>query len=138
MLFSGKFVTICFSCIKPPSKISALTGQGAACSVRRTFPQGCRAGIHLPTAVLPMCQAHHIYLDLDDTQLLQMQDSLFCPAVCPDVDHMPISVFFGQALPFAPVFYDVQHCVQHFQVTNFCWLPLFGKAVFDLLILFYC
>ena len=39
MLFSGKFVTICFSCIKPPSKISALTGQGAACSVRRTFPK---------------------------------------------------------------------------------------------------
>ena len=75
-----------------------------------------------------MCQAHHIYLDLDDTQLLQMQDSLFCSAVCPDVDHMPISVFFGQALPFAPVFYDVQHCVQHFQVANFRWLPLFGRV----------
>lgn len=88
-------------------------------------------------------QAHHIYLDLNDTQLLPMQeyclqDSCIGPAVYLDIDYMPISVFFGQDPPFAPVFYDVQHCVQHFQAADFCWLPLFGKAVFHLLILFYC
>ena len=88
-------------------------------------------------------QAHHIYLDLNDTQLLPMQeyclqDSCIGPAVYLDIDYLPISVFFGQDPPFAPVFYDVQHCVQHFQAADFCWLPLFGKAVFHLLILFYC
>ena len=51
-------------------------------------------------------QAHLIYLNLDDTQLLQMQDSLFA-----------------------------QMYSTAFSTSR---LPMFGKVVFDLLILFYC
>ena len=51
-------------------------------------------------------QAHLIYLDLDVTHLLQMQDSLFA-----------------------------QMYSTAFSTSR---LPMFGKVVFDLLILFYC
>lgn len=37
--------------------------------------------------------------------------------------------------PFAPALDNVQLCVQHLQVADFCWFPLLWKAVFDLLIL---
>ena len=87
-------------------------------------------------------QTHYVYLDFEDTELLQtqkgcLQHTLFCPALHPDIDHVPIPVFFGQAPPFAPILYEVQHRIQHVQVTDFCWFPLRGKAVFDLLILLF-
>ena len=57
-------------------------------------------------------QTYHIYLDLNDSQLLQpqkypFQNAFFRPAVYPNIDHVPISVFFGQAPPFAPIFHYV-------------------------------
>ena len=87
-------------------------------------------------------QTYHIYLDLNNSQLLQpqkypFQNALFRPAVYPNIDHVPISVFFGQAPPFAPIFHYIQHCIQHVQVTYFRWFPLFGKAFCDLFILFF-
>lgn len=63
--------------------------------------------------------------------------SLFCPKVPSDIDHVPISVLFGQAPPFAPILCDVSICAQHVQIADFCRLPLFWKALFDLLLPFY-
>ena len=62
-------------------------------------------------------QTHYVYLDFDDTELLQpqkgcLQHTLLGPAVHLDVDYVPISVFFGQAPPFAPILYEVQHRMQ--------------------------
>ena len=87
-------------------------------------------------------QTYHIDLNLNDPQLLQtqegrLQNTLFRPAVYPDINHMPIAVFFGQAPPFAPILHDVQHCIQYFQITDFCWLPMLGKTLFYLLILLF-
>ena len=86
-------------------------------------------------------QAYYGYLDLYDSQLLQVQKRLlqhtfFGPAVYPDIDHMPIPVFFGQPPPLAPILYDVQHGIQCFQVTNFRWLPLLGKTFLNFFIRF--
>ena len=87
-------------------------------------------------------QTDHVYLDFDDSQLLQtqkcfFQNSLFRPAVYPDIDHVPISVFFGQAPPFAPIFHYVQRRIQYIQIADFCWFPLFRKALCDLFVLFF-
>ena len=49
---------------------------------------------------------------------------------------MPISVFFGQAPPFAPILRYVQHYIQHIQAANFYRLSLFRNAFFSLFILF--
>ena len=69
-------------------------------------------------------QAHYVYLDWNNSQLLQMQKhllqhTLFRPTVHPDINHMPIPVFLWQPPPLAPILHDVQHCVQYFQVTYF-------------------
>ncbi len=61
-----------------------------------------------------IAQDNYVYLDLDDTELLQtekgcLQHSPFYPAVHPDIHHVPISIFFGQVLSLAPFLYYVQH-----------------------------
>ena len=87
-------------------------------------------------------QALNIHLDLYDSQLLQMhksllQNTLLRSTVHPDVDYMPIPIFFGQAPPFAPVLYEIQHCIQYVQITDFRWFPLLWKTRFDFLIFFF-
>ena len=57
-------------------------------------------------------QTYYIYLDLNDPHLLQpqkypFQNAFFRPAVYPNIYHVPISVFLGQAPPFAPIFHYV-------------------------------
>ena len=104
-------------------------------------------GQTMPTVVREINQEYEGKLDeikngTAHSQLLQvrkglLQHTLFRPAVHPNINHMPIPVFFGQPLPFAPILYDVQHCVQYFQVTYFRRFPLLGKAFFDFLILFF-
>ena len=53
---------------------------------------------------------------LNDSQLLQTQkrplkNTLFCPAVHPDINHVPVSVSFGQPPPLVSILHYVQHCV---------------------------
>jgi hypothetical protein len=50
---------------------------------------------------------------------------------------VPISVFFGQAPPFAPIFHYVQRRIQYIQIADFCCFPLFRKALCDLFVLFF-
>lgn len=68
---------------------------------------------------------------------MPFQYSYFRPAVYPDIDYVPISVLFGQAPPFAPIFHYVQHRVQHVQVTYLGWFPLLGEVLRDLFLLFF-
>ena len=41
----------------------------------------------------------------------RLQNPFFCSAVYPDINHVPISIFFGQAPPFAPILHNIQHCI---------------------------
>lgn len=64
-----------------------------------------------------------------------MQYAPFCQVVHPDINNVSIYVFFGQSPPVAPILYNIQHRVQHFQVANLCYFPLSWKALLDLLTL---
>ena len=56
-----------------------------------------------------------------------LEAPLFRLTVHPDINHVPI-----RAGPFfAPILHYIQHCVQHVQAANFCWLSLFRKTFFD-------
>ena len=47
------------------------------------------------------------------------KNAFFRPAADPDIDYVPISVFFGQASPFAPIFHLCEQALKQIPARTF-------------------